>query len=62
MFRCNCPHETRSGCSEPACPYYAKPRDKPQPAPINYDYLGPCGILFNGQPVTNTWVGFGYRK
>lgn len=21
MFQCNCPHEVRSGCSEPACPH-----------------------------------------
>lgn len=31
------------------------PDDKPQPAPINYDYLGPCGILFNGVHVIHTW-------
>lgn len=22
MFQCNCPHEVRSGCSEPKCPHY----------------------------------------
>jgi len=26
FFRCNCPHEVRSGCSEPKCPHYTKPR------------------------------------
>ena len=25
MFRCNCPHEVRAGCSEPKCPHYAPP-------------------------------------
>jgi hypothetical protein len=23
MFKCNCPHEVRSRCSEPKCPHYA---------------------------------------
>ena len=22
MFKCSCPHEVRSGCSEPKCPHY----------------------------------------
>jgi hypothetical protein len=22
MFKCNCPHEVRSGCSEPECPHF----------------------------------------
>jgi len=26
MFRCNCPHEVRSGCSEPRCAHYMPPR------------------------------------
>lgn len=26
VFRCNCPHEVRAGCSEPKCPHYAVPR------------------------------------
>ncbi|HXP66899.1 MAG TPA: hypothetical protein VN815_15595 [Steroidobacteraceae bacterium] len=25
MFKCNCPHEVRGGCSEPKCPHYTKP-------------------------------------
>lgn len=26
VFRCNCPHEVRAGCSETKCPHYAVPR------------------------------------
>jgi|SRR6185369_7758836 len=25
MFKCNCPHEVRGGCSEPKCPHYTPP-------------------------------------
>lgn len=26
MFKCNCPHEVRAGCSEPKCPHYVPER------------------------------------
>lgn len=33
LFKCNCPHETRAGCSEPDCPHYVARTAPPKPAP-----------------------------
>lgn len=60
MFKCNCPHETRSGCSEPKCPHYDSRYWGSRSSAVTVETLAEAIWKLDG-PVYSGWPASGER-